>query len=224
MSNISRIIIAVFALSCGSAQAVESTHTIKVVHGADSAEYMDCLGSLRLETFKEFPYLYVGTKEIEDHYVGWYPKDPNTLFGIAQVQGKFAGILTGVPLRSLCNRDLNTQNACEKAGLVIADYYYLGEVITLKEFRNQGIATSNFKALEENAKKLGYKHTCFITVEREENHPLKPADYKGPASLFTKLGYTKTDSRFPFLWPTIQQNGSVIQDFENFVVLWIKEL
>lgn len=222
MINLTKIIVAALVLSCSSLQALDVQ--VQIVRGADCAPVMSIVSALRLKTFREFPYLYVGTEELEQGYVGDYPDNPDSLIAFAYVgDGLMAGFLTGTPLQTLCKKDPVTQAACEQAGLVVADYFYLGEVITLEQFRNKGIATQNFNAIEESIKKLGYKNACFITVEREENHPLKPAGYKGPASLFQKLGYTKTDMRVPYAWPTIQTDGT-IKTVNNTVAVWVKEL
>lgn len=223
MITIARIIISSLMLFC-SVRAMELD--IKVVQGAESACHLPMHSALSIETFKQFPYLYVGSNDLENDYYGQYPENPDTLFTLAYVPDdstEWAGILIGTPLLAVYTKGEAMQNMCKQAGIIVEDYYYIGEVITRKQFRNRGIATNLFNIMEQNIKQLGYKHACFITVERELDHPLRPKDYKSPASLFQKLGYVKTEQRALYNWPTIQSDGS-IKDFDNIVALWIKEL
>lgn len=220
--NVSKIIVAAFVFLFSGVHAMEPV-CINFAQGADCAKCMDYLVDLKIETFREFPYLYIGTQEFEREYIGGYPKNQDSCFALAYVGQELAGILTGTPLQVICDREADILKAFTQLELHIPDYYFFGEVITLEQFRNQGIATKNFEVLEQHARKLGYKHVCFITVEREDTHPLKPENYKGPTSLFIKLGYAKTTMHFVWVWPTLQLDGTV-QNVENIVAMWVKNL
>ena len=59
--------------------------TIERVHGQDVLPYLDALASLRIKVFREFPYLYEGSRDYETSYLRNYAKSPrSTVVLIAQ--------------------------------------------------------------------------------------------------------------------------------------------
>jgi GNAT superfamily N-acetyltransferase len=71
--------------------------------------------------------------------------------------------------------------------------FYFGEIIIVPEYRGQGLASRIFKLQEEYAKEQEYTGTCFLSVIREEGHPLKPLGYMDNDAKWRRLGYTKTE-------------------------------
>src|SRR5207247_8787778 len=73
-----------------------------------------------------------------------------SLFPYTTLFRSFAGILTGIPFKEYCKTYPQAQELWNQAGLDSAQFYYFGEVITCKQFRNKGIASANFKKLEDD--------------------------------------------------------------------------
>ena len=67
---------------------------------------------------------------------------------------------------------------------------------------------------------MGYRNLCFLTVDREDNHPLKPPHYKNVRRT-KKFGFTKTALKVEVAWPTITKNSGVMS-VSHHLTFWIK--
>lgn len=112
----------------------------------------------------------------------------------------------------------------EENNLKPSDYFHIGEVIVLPKYRNKGIGLKLYKKMEKKARRWGYKGISLCTVEREEDHPLKPLNYKGPDSFWEKLGFSKISLISKETWPTIMDEQGKVEEFENKLEWWVKEL
>jgi hypothetical protein len=203
--------------------ALKAETTIQVTRGADCASHMRTLTALRLSTFKEFPYLYIGDESYENIYSSGFPSNPDTLFAIAYVDDEFAGILTGTPLEAIMENEPEAVYTWNNANADISKYFYYGEVIVVQKFRKSDIATLLARALEKEIPNLGYQNVCFITVDREENHPLRPENYQSIEKFLPRKGYSETNMKSYYAWPTLQEDGTV-EVVLNTVSWWIKSL
>jgi GNAT superfamily N-acetyltransferase len=197
--------------------------TIEIFTGNDSEPYIETVSKLRIEAFKEYPYLYMGELDYERQYMRGYTKDDRAMIAIATCDGKLAGISTGIPLTSDSEIVSEAKIIFLNENIDIEDYYYYGELIILPEFKGKGILTKLLSAQDELIRSWGYKHACGLTVVREDNHPLKPAGYKSPYKIGERLGYKRTNIRTQFDWPTIQSDGRVKNE-KNILEFWIKDL
>ena len=62
----------------GPSLSMPSLHLLHL-HGPELMPYLSALGALRLQVFREFPYLYDGTLEDERHYLQTYVESPSSL-------------------------------------------------------------------------------------------------------------------------------------------------
>src|SRR5690242_14197663 len=99
---------------------------IKVYFGKGFLEYIDFLSNLRIKTFKDYPYLYEGTTEIESEYCASYAQDERSMLIIAKIDNEIAGICTGTPL-SNAGISKNIEKILLERDYNIDDYYYCGE-------------------------------------------------------------------------------------------------
>lgn len=197
--------------------------TIEIFTGKDSEPYIETVSKLRIEAFKEYPYLYMGELDYERQYMRGYTKDDRAMIAIAKCDGKLAGISTGIPLISDSEIVADVKIIFLNENIDIGDYYYYGELIILPEFKGKGILKKLLLAQDELIQSWGYKHACGLTVVREDNHPLKPAGYKSPDKIGKRLGYLRTKLTTQYHWPTIQPDGTV-KDEKNTLEFWIKDL
>ncbi len=195
---------------------------IKMLHGNEITKGADLIAQMRLIEFKNFPYLYAGTMDAERKYLSSYAKDKKSIFTLAYCDHELAGIATGIPLLSNANILPGVQELFEQHGLKPQDYYYVGELIVLDKYRNQHIGSNLLLAQSRYVQSLNYKSLCLMTVEREDNHPLKPENYHSTDRLWQKLGYTKTTMQMRFKWPTITADGSIME-MEHRLSFWIKQ-
>lgn len=186
--------------------------------GSDIQSILDDLANLRIKVFKEFPYLYDGTKEYEKKYLQTYLSSKNAFVVVIRFQGKIIGASTGIPLEEETE---DVQNAFMKIDLNPKDFFYFGESVLLKEFRGQGIGHIFFEERENFAKELGYKKSCFCAVIRPIDHPLKPQDYKPLDEFWIKKGYKKEPNLVAeFSWKDIDKK----EEDKKQLVFWLKNL
>ena len=197
--------------------------TVEIYIGQDSTDYIDTISKLRVDVFKEYPYLYEGELCYEKNYMLGYTTDKQAMIAIARVDGKLAGVSTGIPLISNSEIVVDAKKVFLQEKIEIGDYYYYGEVIVLPEYRGRGLTTKLYAAQNELIKSWGFKHVCILTVVREIDHPLKPVDYKSPEKMWEHLGFFRNKLITDYHWPTIQADKSV-KDIKNTLEFWTKQL
>jgi len=199
------------------------TKEVEILIGNNASRYIDLVAKLRLEYFKEFPYLYEGNIEYEKKYVTGYTLDKKSMIAVVKINGEVAGISTGIPLISDSEIVADIKKGFQKKEINIDEYYYYGEVIILPKFRGLGLSRKLFEAQDKIVKEWGFRHVYILTVIRENNHPLKPKNYKSPDVLWKRLGFLQIDKTVSYHWSTIQKDGSV-KNNENTLQFWIKNL
>lgn len=196
---------------------------IKIYVGSNARQYIDLVSQLRITAFKEYPYLYEGNLDYEREYMGGYTADMQAMITIATLDGKIVGVATGIPLVSNSDIVKDAKATFETHHLNPQDYYYYGEVIVMPEYKGNGLAKKLFDAQDEKIKEWGYKHTCILTVMRDENHPQKPIGYKLTDSVWAKMGFFKMALKANYHWPTIKPDQSVVE-CEHEMQFWQKNL
>ena len=159
--------------------------------------YLDAAARLRIEVFRDYPYLYEGTIAYEREYLEHYVACPESIFVCAMVGVEVIGISTALPLIAA---DEAFQRPFLNAAATIEDIYYLGESVLLPQYRGRSIGHAFFDHREAQAKKLGYKSTTFCSVIRPDNHPRKPQDYRSNEEFWQKRGYKRNGLRASFEW------------------------
>ena len=197
--------------------------TVEIYVGKDSADYIEAVSRLRIQIFKEYPYLYEGELDYERRYMQGYTSDDKAMIAIARVDGILAGVSTGIPLVSDSEIVSDAKKVFSQENIDIGDFYYYGEVIVLPEFRGQGITTKLYSSQNDLIKTWGFKHVCILTVLIYEHHPLKPLTYRSPDGMWQHLGFFRNKLSVDYHWPTIQPDSSV-KDVSNTLEFWTMPL
>lgn len=192
------------------------------VRGALAEPYLDALARLRIEVFREFPYLYDGSAEYEHGYLRSYAtSDKSTLvIAVDAALDEVVGVSTALPLR-----DHDDAEALAPA-LVLAGYapeqtYYFGESVLRRTYRGRGIGHAFFDAREQAARELGFTLAAFCAVERPLDHPARPHDYVPHDAFWTRRGYVRrADLVARFAWRDLGET----HDTSKPMVFWLKEL
>lgn len=187
----------------------------------DIEKYIDLIAQWRIEYFREFPYLYQGNLDYERKYLRHYALDPKATVIVARHQNEILAAVTGIPLSSETSIIADLKHLHKDVSL--DEYYYLGEIIIPPRFRRIGLMRSLCEKQELIVKEWGFSKMCLLTVDREKDHPLAPANYKSSDDKFAHLGYHKTNMTIELHWSTIQADDSV-KDKENPLVMWVKSL
>lgn len=192
---------------------------IKHLSGREIAPYLADLARLRIEVFRDFPYLYDGTAEYEERYLQTYVDSPESILVLASDAGRVVGASTGLPMEH--ETDEFKQPFVEH-GYDPARIFYCGESVLQKAYRGRGVYQAFFTGREGQARALGrFDYCAFCCVVRPEGHPLRPADYAPLDPVWSKFGYR----RHPEL--TTRYSWKDVGDSEETakpMVFWLKAM
>jgi GNAT superfamily N-acetyltransferase len=189
------------------------------VSGEDIRQYIDDLARLRIEVFREFPYLYDGDLAYEKQYLESYVKSSLAVVILAKADDQVVGMSTALPLAD--EPDAFKQPFLDK-GWDITRIFYFAESVIRKEFRGGGSGAKFFAAREAHAKAAGdYDVCCFAAVDRPTDHPLRPQDYRPLDGFWERQGYVKhTELQMRLAWKDIDE----AQQSEKSLTFWLKSL
>ncbi|REL37830.1 GNAT family N-acetyltransferase [Rhodohalobacter sp. SW132] len=198
---------------------MQSSLSIKTVTGSRLMPYTDSLASLRIEVFREFPYLYDGSQEYELSYLKTYLNSENSIAVLVMDGDQVVGASTGLPMT---DEEEDFRRPFQKHGLNPENYFYCGESILKREYRGRGIYRRLFEERESHAKKIsGIHFTCFCAVQRPDDHPLRPDDYQPLDPIWQKYGYKKKpELRTTYRWKDIDEES----ESDKIMVFWVKEI
>lgn len=167
-----------------------SQFRFRQVSGKDIRNVIRELSQIRIQVFKEWPYLYDGSLEYERQYLQNYFDHPRSLCILVSVDEKVVGVSTLMPLEGE-HGDL--KNPVLEAGYDISKIFYYGESCLLPEYRGSGIYPELFKRRLEHVESFGdeYHKICFCSVIRPDEHPLKPPDYRPLNEFWKRQGFER---------------------------------
>ncbi|KAF1710418.1 GNAT family N-acetyltransferase [Pseudoxanthomonas kalamensis DSM 18571] len=171
---------------------MDSTHatglSVAIFGGEAIAPHLDDVARLRMEVFRDWPYLYDGDMAYERDYLAAYARSPRSLFVLVFEDERVVGASTGLPLLD----DTPAFRAPFAGGDVdAARVFYFGESVLLPECRGRGIGHAFFDAREVHARRLGYRWTAFCAVDRDDDDPRRPAGHRGNEAFWRKRGYRR---------------------------------
>lgn len=197
--------------------------TIKQVTGAELQAVIPELARLRIQVFREFPYLYEGTWEYEEKYLRTYIQSGAAIAILALDGLRIIGASTGVPM---VHETDEFKKPFVEAGYDPVRIFYCGESVLLPEYRGKGVYREFIRGREAYARACAgepgpFDYCCFCAVERDENHPLRPDDYQPLDAVWRHFGYTKRlDLLTHFRWKDIDQPKETAKP----MVFWVKSL
>ena len=194
-----------------------SNFTIRRFTGADVERHIPDVARLRIEVFREFPYLYDGDMQYEAGYLRTYSASKDSVIVLAFDGDQIVGASTAVPLRH------ETDEA--KRPFVIKDInpddvFYLGESVLLKPYRGRGIGVRFFQEREAHAREVGiFRWFAFCAVERPDDHARRPRDYVPLDQFWSNRGYRKyPEMRTTFRWRDLDESEQTAKP----MVFWMK--
>ncbi len=167
------------------------TETIRVQRYSGQAleQFIADLARLRIQVFRDFPYLYDGDFDYEQKYLKTYIECPESVIVLAFDGDKIIGASTAIPLRYETEE---VKQPFIEHGYNVDEVFYCGESVLDKNYRGRGLGVRFFAEREAHAEQLGgFKHITFCCVERPSDHPRRSADYVPLDKFWTKRGYVK---------------------------------
>ncbi len=149
--------------------------TQELVTGTAIAGTLNSLATLWLEIFREYPYLYDGHQEVELNYLKTYAEAPDICVILVHDAGAIVGAATGMPF---IHEGEQMLAAIAGSQFSMENIYYVGELLFYPAYRNKGLGLQLLGQLEQQIRSLGrYRQLVCATVERPDDHPLKPEGY-----------------------------------------------
>lgn len=187
--------------------------------GAEISSVFDDLAKLRIAVFRAFPYLYEGSIDYEKEYLKVYAESENAFLFTVYDGAKMVGATTCIPL---IDETPEVQEPFINAEINLENVFYFGESILLPEYRGLGLGHRFFDEREAHARSFETcKITCFCSVVRAENHPLKPADYQPLDKFWLKRSYQREPSlKSKFEWIDIGET----QPTQKEMIYWTKKI
>ena len=193
--------------------------SLQRLSGSDLQAYLPELARLRIQVFREFPYLYEGSAAYEEQYLQTYAAAPDSVVVWVRDDGRVVGASSGLPLEA------ETPNVI--APFLAQGYdpqriFYYGESVLLPEYRGRGLGKRFFQEREAHVRALGrFETVCFCAVQRPVNHPRRPVDYQPLDALWTRQGFVK----HPELCATFSwRDRDEAAESPKPMVFWLKSL
>lgn len=193
--------------------------SIQCVQGGAAQNYIQDIGRLRIEVFREFPYLYDGDFSFEEKYLASYFSCPDSLVVLALDNSKIIGASTGLPLKSA---EIEWRKAFTGSAYNIDSVFYFGESVLQKNYRGRGLGHIFFDEREKFAREqIGIRFTSFCSVVRSPDHPLRPPEFRSYKKFWQKRGYAKIPNLTThFQWKDVGDSAETAKKME----FWIREL
>lgn len=190
----------------------------RVLAGDARVQALDSVAALRISVFRDWPYLYDGSLAYERDYLRTYIDSPNAILVGAFDGDRLVGASTGTPMRDHAD---DFSAAFVNYGMDLGDIFYCAESVLLPEYRGQGLGHRFFDLRESHALALGFSHSAFCAVQRPNDHPHKPPEYRPLDAFWRGRGYRPLpDVIARFSWKDVDQTDSSLKP----LMFWIKPL
>jgi len=143
-------------------------------HDPELRAFLPDLARLRIQVFRDFPYLYDGTVEYEEKYLETYLRCPESIVVLVLDGENVVGATTGLPMDA---ETTEFQQPFLDAGYDPARIFYCAESVLLPAYRGRGVYPRFFAEREGHAESLGrFDLCCFCCVQRPEDQRLQYVD------------------------------------------------
>ena len=192
---------------------------VQRLSGSTIDPYLSELAQLRIQVFREFPYLYQGSAAYEEKYLKIYAGTPDSVLVLVRDGERVVGVSSGLPLMAEPPDVIQPFTAC---GYDARRIFYYGESVLLPEYRGQGLGKRFFEERETHARGLGrFDLACFCAVERPADHPCRPAAYRPLDTFWNRHGFVRhPELRTTFSWRDLDEDA----ESPKPMVFWLKRL
>jgi len=192
--------------------------TVTVLTGSSVISIIPELAKLRIEVFRDYPYLYEGSEEYEQKYLRRYAESEQCIVVVVKDDDKIVGASTGMPL---ADEATEVVEPIRKAGNGVHEWFYFAESILLTEYRGRRLGHRFFVERLNHAVDYGYKRACFCAVARPDDHPLRPSNYQPLITLWKRHGFNKVKGlETSFAWKEIGEE----HETDKVMEYWVREL
>ena len=191
---------------------------IQTVCGHAIEPWLEALAGLRIQVFRDWPYLYDGTLEYEHTYLQRYTDSAQGLMVLALEDDVLVGASSGLPLR---DADPEFRKPFARSLPLPEEIFYFGESVLDVSYRGQGLGHRFFDQREAFAREQGFAMATFCAVQRPADHPARPAQARALEPFWLGRGYAPLSGKLcAFHWRDIGQT----QDSMKPMQFWGKWL
>lgn len=177
---------------------------------------LDDVARLRIDVFRDFPYLYDGDMDYERRYISTYRESADAVIIGAWDGGALVGAATGTPMEDHAREFAEPFG---DAGYDLREIFYCAESVLRVEHRGQGAGHAFFDQREGHARALGRRFSCFCAVIRPPEHA--PTGYRPLDGFWQKRGYAPMQGVLAeFSWKDVGDATETKKSLQ----FWIKEL
>jgi GNAT superfamily N-acetyltransferase len=191
---------------------------LRTLTGTGIKPWLTAIARLRIQVFREFPYLYAGDEEYEQQYLQPYVRSARGVVVVALDRDRAVGATTALPL---ADADGEFQEAFRDHPIPATQWYYFGESVLLRDYRGLGIGHRFFDIREAAALAHGYEHATFCAVVRPPDHPMRPPDYRTHDAFWHKRGF-HPDPSLTCEYPWLDIGDS--EETRKVMIFWVKTL
>jgi GNAT superfamily N-acetyltransferase len=187
--------------------------------GPSLEAYVPALARLRIEVFREFPYLYDGDLGYEARYLQTYIEAAGSVIVLVFDSDNVVGASTALPL---VEADPAFRRPFQDEGYDPVEVFYLGESVLLPAYRGRGLGVRFFEEREAHARTLGgYAWAAFCAVDRPSDHPRRPPRYRPLDAFWNKRGYLqRPELTAIYRWKDLDDQG----ESDKTMTFWLKRL
>lgn len=199
--------------------AMSDVHlTFETLAGPALHPLLPDLARLRIEVFRDWPYLYEGDAAHEGRYLRAYADAPGAAVVVCRAGDAVVGAATCEPM---LQGHAPVRAAFEAAGLDPAAFCYFGESVLLAPWRGRGAGVRFFTLREAHARGLGLRFAAFCAVARDAADPRRPAGHLPLDGFWRRRGYApRPDLTVSFDWKEV----GAAEATPHPLSFWIKEL
>ncbi len=162
------------------------TVTVRTVVGSDAAPHLDDLARLRIQVFRDWPYLYDGTPDYERQYLEAYTRAPSVLLILAEDGGRVVGASSAMRMSD----EAEVMRApLEASGIDPSSVCYFGESVLDPAYRGFGLGKRFIEERLTHARTLSARQCCFAAVVRDADDQRRPTNAQNLEPLWRRYGF-----------------------------------
>jgi GNAT superfamily N-acetyltransferase len=191
----------------------------ETLHGKAAETHIDDLARLRIQVFREFPYLYDGSIAYETRYLQTYFHCPHSLIVLARDSERIVGCATAIPLKF---EESEFQKPFLEQKIPADTVMYFGESVLLPEYRGHGIGKAFLQKRIDYARQYpGIGWAAFCAVRRDSQDTRRPNNYRPLDTLWQSFGFQPVPGMRTFYhWKEIGQREESDQEMQ----FWLRSI
>lgn len=191
---------------------------LKTLEGVEIIPFADDLARISNIVYKEYPYLY-DVEDDAEFYLTKFCHSPEAKLCLVYDGQNSVGYAIGLPLKAYSS---SFQQPFFDFGIDVENFFYLGEIALLPEYRERGIGKRMLSEMEAMVMRENkYSNMCLVHIDESQILEKSPVNYASHATFWLHFGY----KQYP--------NLSFTQDWKNVgapnvsshtLIYWIKPL